>query len=157
AVTDEEHGGRAIANVSIALGNLVLADHGRTLPPEPLPEVPEPDPALAAVSAPAADPCTAPTFVPAPVRHRPRLAEGPLTQAAPLAALTSAAEALRRDLAGVLPAVELKDPDGNPWEPQRDLLGSDAFAAEFVAEVDNDGRASLRFGDNQNGIRPAAH
>jgi Baseplate J-like protein len=159
AVTEEtqKDGGRLITDVSVALGNLVLADHGRTLPPESLPEVPEPDDALAAVSAPAADPCTPTAFVPAPVRYRPRLAEGPLTQAAPLVALTSAAEALRWDLAGVLPVVELKDPDGNPWGPQRDLLGSDAFAAEFVAEVDNYGRATLRFGDNQNGIRPAAH
>jgi predicted phage baseplate assembly protein len=48
----------------------------------------------------------------------------------------------------------LKDGDGRPWQPQRDLLSSDAFAEEFVAEVD-EGRATLRFGDDQYGLRPA--
>jgi predicted phage baseplate assembly protein len=54
----------------------------------------------------------------------------------------------------VLPAVRLSDTNGGLWSPQRDLLSSDAFAAEFVAEVDEDGRATLRFGDDQYGLRP---
>jgi predicted phage baseplate assembly protein len=54
----------------------------------------------------------------------------------------------------VLPAVQLGDTDGGLWLPRRDLLSSDAFAEEFVAEVDEDERATLRFGDDQYGQRP---
>ena len=54
----------------------------------------------------------------------------------------SAAAALRRDLAEVLPVIRLDDASGTAWQPQRDLLGSDAFAPEFVVEIEDDGRAS---------------
>jgi predicted phage baseplate assembly protein len=40
------------------------------------------------------------------------------------------------------------------WAPQRDLLSSDRFATEFVVEVEADGVATLRFGDNVLGQRP---
>jgi predicted phage baseplate assembly protein len=55
----------------------------------------------------------------------------------------------------VLPVVTVSDARGSPWQPQRDLLGSDAFAREFVVEVEDDGRATLRFGDDRYGQRPA--
>jgi predicted phage baseplate assembly protein len=54
----------------------------------------------------------------------------------------------------VLPAVRLADSSGGLWLPRRDLLSSDAFTEEFVTEVDEDGRATLRFGDDQYGMRP---
>jgi uncharacterized phage protein gp47/JayE len=40
------------------------------------------------------------------------------------------------------------------WDPQADLLASDGDAAEFVAEVEADGSATLRFGDGTHGRRP---
>jgi predicted phage baseplate assembly protein len=46
------------------------------------------------------------------------------------------------------------DPTETPWTPQRDLLGSERFAREFVVETENDGSAWLRFGDNQFGAAP---
>jgi hypothetical protein len=46
------------------------------------------------------------------------------------------------------------DPSETPWTPQRDLLGSERFAREFVVETENDGSAWLRFGDNQFGAAP---
>ena len=42
AITDRSHGGQAVADVSVALGNIVLVDHGVTLAAEPLGAVPEP-------------------------------------------------------------------------------------------------------------------
>jgi hypothetical protein len=156
AITDDEHGSRPIANVSVALGNIVPADHGQTVAAETLAPVPEPDSALAVVGGLASDFCAPVVPVLTPVRYRPTLARGPVTQAAPLPAAASAAATMRWDLAEVLPGVTLRDSDGTTWTPQRDLLESDVFAADFVVEVDNDGLASLRFGDDQNGIRPAA-
>ena len=41
-----------------------------------------------------------------------------------------------------------------PWRPQSDLLGSDGDAAEFVVEIEDDGTATLRFGDGVHGRRP---
>ena len=42
------------------------------------------------------------------------------------------------------------------WMPQRDLLGSQNPDLHFVVEIDNDGRAHLRFGDDEMGQRPEA-
>jgi predicted phage baseplate assembly protein len=40
------------------------------------------------------------------------------------------------------------------WEPRRSLLESDGRARHFVAEMDDEGRAHLRFGDGENGRAP---
>jgi predicted phage baseplate assembly protein len=40
------------------------------------------------------------------------------------------------------------------WTPLRDLLNSEPGDTEFVVEVEGDGTASLRFGDNTHGLRP---
>ena len=40
------------------------------------------------------------------------------------------------------------------WTPLRDLLNSEPSDTEFVVEVERDGTASLRFGDNTHGLRP---
>jgi predicted phage baseplate assembly protein len=45
---------------------------------------------------------------------------------------------------------------GDTWQPRRDLLGSDRFAPEFVVEMEEDGRAHLRFGDGTLGRAPQA-
>jgi predicted phage baseplate assembly protein len=42
------------------------------------------------------------------------------------------------------------------WIPQSDLLGSSATDRHFVAEIDNDGHAHLRFGDGELGRSPNA-
>lgn len=42
------------------------------------------------------------------------------------------------------------------WLPQRDLLASQAQDRHFVAEIDNEGRANLRFGDGELGQQPSA-
>jgi hypothetical protein len=134
--------------VSVARGNVVLADHGRTIRAEPLGDIPERG------------------------RYHPKLAFGTLTQQGhardwlgrPLLDEENlpmrfdpgapASAAMRWELRDVLPAIELRDDDQAPWYPQRDLLNSDRFAAEFVVETEDDGNAYLRFGDGVMG-RPA--
>jgi Baseplate J-like protein len=133
AVTDDEHGSKAIDRVSVARGNLVLADHGFTVADEPLGEVPEGR------------------------RFRPLLERGPLTHAQPLPA------GFAKEPASILtgyrpedaaPAVYL-EAGSEHWSPRRDLLASGKFDEAFVAEVEEDGRARLRFGDDESGKAPA--
>ena len=129
--------GAAVSDVSVARGNVVLADHGRTLAGAPL----------------------VPDAVPDDGRYRPHLQEAGVTFAVRYvhddALAAPAAVALRQDPRAALPVVELADADES-WQAQRDLLGSDRFAAEFVVETERDGRATLRFGDGVMGKAPTA-
>jgi hypothetical protein len=155
-------------NISVAHGNIVLVDHGQTLKSEALGTVPAAEDSLAAVGPTAGNRCAGEALAPLLLNFRPRLKEQPLTQAARLksnadASLpfarnpdASASGVFRWDMNSVLPEVQLDDSNGGFWQPQRDLLSSDPFAEEFVAEVDDDGRATLRFGDDQYGLRPAS-
>ncbi len=158
-------------NVSVALGNIVLADHGRTLRVEPAGEVPEPDPRLA-------PPAIAQACEPAESRSRParfalQVPEPDLTMTgtigraltgqdprvwAPFDPVAAAASArpTRWDSRVTLPSVSLDDDDGRHWRPVRDLLASGPFHPELVAEVGNDSVAQLRFGDGEYGLRPRA-
>lgn len=77
-VSVEERPGLVVAE---AWGNVVLADHGRTVAGEPLGEVPEP--VLAVAGQDGCGPCDRETPSPVPVRFRPALANAPLTQARP--------------------------------------------------------------------------
>ncbi len=175
AVADAEHGGARLDDVSVAWGNIVLADHGQTVA-EVLDPVPPPDPRLLRVAAQSACRCddkkaerqrkrlqTLPRF-------RPSLHNRPLTQAAtvtvsqwvdgelqtlrvPFDPQASAAAAFRWTMEQVLPSIHLEE---GAWLPRRDLLASDPRAKEFVVEVEADGTAYLRFGDGQNGMRPTS-
>lgn len=164
AVTDEEHGSRYVEDVSVARGNVVLADHGMTtIEDEDLGTVPDVDPIPRSRNdARPGNEDPEPVFP----RFRPLLGSGPLTQAAPYAnersartnggETTSAASAARWDLRDVLPQIQLDDDEGvGPWFPARDLLGSGPSDRRFVAEVEADGLAYLRFGDDTFGLRPA--
>ncbi len=151
-----ESDGRLLNDVTVALGNIVLADHGRTLPqPETLGSVPALSPALVPVGTDDCGHCAAPQRVFQAARFRPQLKTSPLTQAASYDPSRPASEAFSWEMNAVLPAIQLADNQGRQWMPKRDLLSSDAFAPEFVAEVENDGRTYLRFGDDENGMRPA--
>ncbi len=123
-------GNLPVADVSVARGNVVLADHGRTYVDEPL----------------------LPPLAPEDAPYRPRLARVPLTYRGPIDR-TSAAATMRRELRTVRPWVELLG-DGLTWSPQYDLLSSDRFRPEFVVEMEADGVAHLRFGDGVLGRRP---
>lgn len=122
------------------VGNVVLADHGYTLPEKE---------ALQAVT-----PGT-----------RPQLQQGPLTWQAMVladgqpvlfdqsqAAATAIPSALSPDTL-LRPVIVLQDGSGQTWQARQDLLSSLPQAREFVVESEEDGRAFLRFGDGTYGRR----
>jgi hypothetical protein len=153
--------------VSVALGNIVLADHGLTVEGESLGSVPEAK--LSRAPVPSDDRCEPREPKPILPRFRPRLSKGPLTQAATVAKTdpmtgerlsfdpdAPASAAFRWSAPDVFPVISLDDDrDNKTWRPRRDLLSSDRFAPEFVAEVEADGSTTLRFGDGRHGLRPA--
>lgn len=175
ARTDEAHDSQYITDVSIALGNIVLADHGRTIENESLGSVPQP--ALARVQPNSTDRCHPLIPVLVPPRFRPRLQNEPLTQVGrvtkvtktsgtaliagrqqeqtlPFDAAAPASTAFQWDITLAVPVITITDSEGVMWRAQRDLLNSDAFAHDFVAEVGEDGLATIRFGDDVYSMRP---
>lgn len=150
---DTPTGKQLVLDVSVARGNIALADHGLSIGPELLGQVP-------------AD--SAGRLV------RPRLSRSPLTQQGrardrfgepvrdaqndmlPFDPKGSAAAAMRWNLSDTLPCARLVE-DGDlsrPWGAHRDLLASHRFDNHFTVEVDHEARAFLRFGDGIHGARP---
>jgi hypothetical protein len=166
AVADQEHHGRALQNVSVALGNIVLADHGAAFKNQNIGTVPDETPVR--VLPVSGDRCQPTNQEPVPPRFRPRLQDAPLTMAANVkitetiagerktrvAAFNpkaAASAAFNMEIQDTLPVISL---NGGVWQPQRDLLASDPLAKDFVVEVEEDGFASLRFGDGKHGLGP---
>jgi len=147
-------GGSVTKAMSVARGNVVLADHGRSVG-EPL-AGPVPPPVVYRVPA-DAGPCARAAADPVPPRYAPHLAQRPLTHAAPYDATQSAQAAMRWDVADAAPEIELASVPATavPWRPRRDLLASSETATDFVVEVEHDLDATLRFGDDTHGRRPA--
>jgi hypothetical protein len=145
-LTGRDDTGAAVPHVGQARGNLVPVDHGRSI-------VARSDDGTLAV--PITRGRTTTLTLPA----------GPLTHQAMAADATFAADGRLMDSRHALdgaaptamPAVVLlvDTPAEEPavWRPVPDLLASDPFDAHFVAEVDDDGRAILRFGDDAFGRR----
>ncbi|MHC1767285.1 MAG: putative baseplate assembly protein [Verrucomicrobiia bacterium] len=153
--TDAEQGAQFHNDLAVVRGNIALADHGRTITSEPIGEVP--DPVIRLPADPGADRCHRPPPRFARPRFRPALKTSPLTQSSPYDATLPASASLRGDPDAALPAIELNSvsgTDADVWRPRRDLLGSAPDATEFVVEVENDGRAYLRFGDDEYGQEP---
>jgi hypothetical protein len=123
-------GGSPVSNVSVARGNIVLADHGALAEPEELPPVP-----------PAG-------------RYWPRLGQSPVSFRIPFAVPLSAAEFGTEDPSTAIPVISLTDSEGNAWTPRQDLLTTGSAERCFVVEVERDGTAFLRFGDGEHGAQP---
>jgi Baseplate J-like protein len=153
--------------ISVALGNIVLADHGLTLPIEVLGSVP--DPTIRLASATPSGSCDKPAPILVPSRFRPALSQAPLAHGFDLAALLAvpigddeawwpASTLLAIDPHRATPqVVSLTGTLGtvvDSWTPRRDLLESSAEATDFTVEVENDARARLRFGDDEHAKRP---
>lgn len=150
-------GNEIVTDVSAAHGNIVPADHGMTLVDESLGVIPAPT--LFYPPTRGGDPCGDAEIAPIPPRYRPALGHAPVTCAAPLALDASAHAAVISAPDTAVPEVTLTSELGAAsaeWTPRRDLLNSAADANEFVVEVENDGRAYLRFGDDTHGLRPTA-
>ena len=161
STTDKEHDGIEVSDVSIALGNIVLADYGRTIhEPEYIGAMPRST--IRRIGAHDADNGQEILWV--PPRFRPRLKEAPLTHAAPYPyskdddLLKSAKNAMHWDIRDALPAITelaaVHITSTKLWEPKRDLLNSSRTDPDFVVEIETDGSATLRFGDNDYGSRP---
>lgn len=157
--------------ISVALGNIVLADHGRTVRDEALGSVPKSHLKRVPVAA-GAQQCQRTQGEPIPARFRPALAHAPVTQGFDLAAdwrvplsqdeaWWPASALIARDPHDALPRIaDLTGQLGTSvthWTPRRDLLASDGDATDVVVETENDGIAVLRFGDDVHGRRPNEH
>ena len=154
STTDADHGSRPLRAVSVALGNIVPADHGTWVQPEDLGPVPEPPPAPAPASGGSCGTGTqAGAAAPLP-RYYPGLAQSPLTFSVPYHAAASAAAFLVPGTAGAVPDITLAGTDDSTWLPQPDLLSFDGSQRFFVPEIEYDGSVFLRFGDNQYGLAP---
>jgi hypothetical protein len=165
-----------VENISVARGNIILVDHGEAIN-EQIGQVPlqttfgECDCGTVEMSRVAG-------------KFRPVLSAAPLTFSQPLDTPLPASATLIQDPRRALPQItkliglpdvclEADDPqresaraalrrDVNPddavwqWSPRRDLLSSQSDERHFVAEMDNEGRAHLRFGDGELGRKPEA-
>jgi hypothetical protein len=164
--TAASEGYAQLTHVSIALGNIVLADHGGTVTEQ----------AFAAV------PLSQNTATDTPPRFYPALNYTPLVFAVPYdtTQIQSASAATQFSSHDTTATVKLSSimqdnlavqsdnslllnaqPDQTAtnrehitWHPRRDLLESAPYDPHFTVEVDDDGRAYLRFGDDQHGLRP---
>jgi hypothetical protein len=136
-----DDGAGGVKRAAVARGNVALADHGTTI----------------AAGAPGEHLHS--SLVDADQPYRPVLKDRGLTHAAPYeharARTHPAAAVFAVTIRSVLPVITLRG-EGETWQPRRDLLGSDRFAPDFVVEMDEDGSARLRFGDDVLGRRPSA-
>lgn len=143
-------------DVSVAFGNVVLVDHGERLDPEPLGDVPAEAGDAECLCEGRTDSVTL-----RPGRVRWSLAHVPMTHRGDLPGDDLPATAcLAQDPRAAMPQLRLheiaRDDDSHTWTPVRDLLSSERDDRHVVAEIDNEGVAHLRFGDDELGKRPPA-
>lgn len=127
-----------VENISVAVGNVVLADHGLTMDDSP------------------ANPNLEPPRAPdAGKVYRPTVRQSHLTfrHALPSPGDTAASLCVRQQAAEARAQIRLVSL-GEAWHAVGDLLGSDREAAEFVVEIDNARHPHLRFGLGEHGRAP---
>lgn len=160
-------------NISVALGNNVMVDHGITMvdveESSLIPSVvPLSDMKYAQNGADCGcgfcDSCESGMVA---ARFYPRLNKSPLTQVAQTdfspELMLPASSLMEWTMRDTHPAITLEEispllPDAvRPgWKPKRDLLNSVSNAKEFVVESESDGTTLIRFGDGKQGERPVA-
>lgn len=184
---DENGDTHSVTDVSKAYGNVILADHGLSLPIKPSPPTQlgtVPQPIIYQPADPTADRCQPKKPTAVPVRFRPTILDSPITQAVPsplpgtqampvtesppatasppqgnlpTASILSASEMMTFDPKDAVPVITLTgtfDGVSKDWTPLQDLLEAKDSDHNFVVEVESDGTATLRFGDDANGKRP---
>ncbi|MFI5958822.1 hypothetical protein [Cryptosporangium sp. NPDC051539] len=114
---------------AVAHANVVLAEHGAPVGPEPL----------------------VPPVVPAAGPYRPRLSRTGVAHGVAHGGPGSGSGGPDADRP--VPRVVVRG-DGRVWTVVPDLLDSDRFSYHCVVEVDDDGHALVRFGDGRYGRRP---
>ncbi|HZM66427.1 MAG TPA: putative baseplate assembly protein [Nakamurella sp.] len=132
--------------VSVVRGNVVLVDAGRTVV-EGIGEVP-----TVSEQPPCADGCPDPPIqVAGP--FRPHLAGRSLTYRGPVDGSGPAAWPIPADPRQALPQLQVTG-DGGTWSSTFDLLASEPDDRHLVVEIDDEGTARLRFGDDILGRAP---
>jgi hypothetical protein len=128
-------GGAMLTDLSVARGNMLLVDHGLSAQAEPL----------------------QPAIVPTSGSYRPILGSTDLTFAVPYNDVNARASAVStlmvQDPRSALPWITLAGVD-DTWLPVRNLLNASPFEHSFVVETEDDGIATLRFGDGNLGELP---
>ncbi|MGD1993292.1 MAG: putative baseplate assembly protein, partial [Anaerolineae bacterium] len=145
-------------HVSVARGNVILVDHGARVADEALGTVGTRS--TTQICKGEGRPSNVTTV---PDRFSPVLERGPLTFSQPLQAGRPASQALMQDPRRALPQIRLSGTYNAPsgevirqWTARQGLLGSHGFDRHFVVEMDDTGRAHLRFGDGELGLTPEA-
>ena len=152
-------------NITIARGNILLVDHGRTVKPAEDQYMVETQDEKNVVI-----PCVSegkPIDVPVLAKlFTPILHEAQLTFHQPIVWGQPASQVLLQDPRQALPAITVTStppptPNGEvgktrTWQVQRDLLASGGNDLHFVVEIDNDRFAHLRFGNDEQGRKPEA-
>ena len=168
-----EEDDRPVTDVSVAHGNIILVDHGRSVAHD-LGTVPPAQMHLAFDTD--RNPCARMPNIAVPPRFRPPLPERPVTRTGTIIKTThtaghveqvrlrfdpspdaSARAAFEFQMRDVRPSIALHSvhPDSTiDWTPARDLLNSVANMPAFVVETEDDGSSWLRFGDGEHGMRP---
>ncbi len=122
-----------IKDITTVLGNIVLADHGRTVNSEKLPDAPYEE------------------------TYAPTLKNMNLTYSEPYdnvsASLKSVSYAIKQNERLAVPNISLKSVGESEelWHVRRDLLDCDRFSRAFAVEVGDKREAILRFGDDKQG------
>lgn len=131
-----------IEAISVARGNILLADHGETLP-------------NVEVLEPSGDTFEQIDLAEPHLVHREPWDETRWKITDPTQdAYLSARSAMDQDARAALAAIEVESVENVQWAVQWDLLESDRFATDFVVEMHENRRAHLRFGDNVHGEIP---
>ena len=147
-----------LSDISVAHGNVILVDHGKTQPSEPLGTVPT-------ITTNATCECAGESADVQVIAGRicPTLQKTPLTYRQGLPADNAAndrwipaASLLTQDVRKALPQVWVTSQPAEPWSARYDLIESQPDDWQFVVEIDDDGIAHLRFGDGTLGAQPPA-
>ena len=140
-----EAGSPAGPPMAHALGNVALADYGESRPEEE----------IGARSLRQRRPFRPllPQTLHAALTQQGRIRLRPAGTPATFDPAAPAAAAVEADMTDVAPAVTLRA-GTRRWTARRDLLNSGRFDADFVVEVEDDGRGYVRFGDGVAGRMP---
>jgi hypothetical protein len=148
-----ETGPKLMLDLSVARGNIVLADHGQTIPNE----------SIGKISADSAGRLAQPVLQSAPLTQQAHardrfgeLVRDDENEPVVFDPQAPAASAFQWQIRDTLPAIQLIE-NGDmtrPWLPRHDLLASNRFSLHFTVEVDNNGSAHLRFGDGFHAAMP---
>lgn len=134
-----------LINVSVARGNMVLADHGRTIEELFVPARPVSANKIFRFRL---------SNAPLTMQCQPDTVDYDLTTARIVTPRTDLTCAVRKTKPAIALLIDFPGSPRQLWEPVADLLGSPESAPHFTVEVDNDGRPTVRFGDDEYAKRP---